>query len=38
VYNTCFVQMCKFGHVVCFIKFGRVDLVDAVGCYFALLH
>ena len=31
------VQMGQFGHIVCLVELGRVDLVDALGIDLALL-
>jgi hypothetical protein len=38
VNDTGFIQVRELGHVVCFIELGRVDFVDAIGCYLALLQ
>jgi hypothetical protein len=38
VYDTCFVQVCELGHVVCFVEFRRIDLVYTVGGDIALLQ
>lgn len=35
--HRCLIQMCQFSHVICLVKFGRVDLVDLVGIHFSLL-
>lgn len=35
--NRSFIQMCKFRHIVCFIEFCRIDLVDLVGVHFPWL-
>jgi len=37
VNNRCFVEMRELRHIVCFVKLGRIDFIDAVSVDFSLL-
>lgn len=35
--DGCFVEVSELGHVVGFVEFSGIDLVDGLGVHFALL-